>query len=892
VNIDTQNSPVFFGEWVKQRRKALVLTQEELAQRAGCSKFAMRKIESGERRPSKQLAELLAKALELSPDEHQTFIRVARGEINLERLHLPSLESALASISDTLTKPSASLQTASASSRIPLQPTQLIGRESELAAMERLFKDPQCRLLTLTGMGGIGKTRLAIEFATRQLPEFPGGIYYVPLASIQSAEAIVPGIATTLGLIFSGTIDPREELIGYFASQISQSLLLVLDNLEHLLAQPPLDEKNGVVNLVSEFLHRLPNMKILTTSRERLNLHGEWMYEMHGLTIPPPEIPGSLEDYSATMLFIQSARRARADFEVTDKEQSAIIQICNLLGGVPLAIELAAAWVEMLSCQEIVMEIQSNIDFLATSMRDIPERHRSLKATFDHSWKLLSVEERDALCRLSVFHGGFDRNAAAMIAGAILPLLASLVSKSLVRRVEDKRYDLHEVIRQYASSHYDETPSQCFATCGFHSDYYLNFVSGYEKSLKSASQQDAMWEISAELDNIRAAWGWAIKQRNYEMLRQAVRSIGWYFEVAGLLNEGIEQLEPLAQILLTEPRNRESNKLLGLVYLHQGLLYFRRGQFVRAQELYQNSVAILRPTGDQALLADALIFLGTITHLIGEYAQSKELLQEGLEYALASNSRWFEAYGIYNLGYVDSLMGDSQKGYEQMLVGVEMWRDLGDPHYIALGLNFMVSTLIKLGRYAEAKTYMWESIELCEKNKNRWGMGTAYRYLGLAYLAEGQYDKAQENFQISLDIFGEYTEGWDIALSLSYLGEAAIAEGNLTEARRNFLKALQISIDSHSIPIALDSLLGLGHFYAQTGMPEHAFELSHFVLNHPFITQETRTRAKEISSEARNLLTDNQIKVIEQEALSLTFEEIVRQFTSLAIEKSHAIKSN
>jgi len=868
--MERSNSPIFFGEWVKRRRKALDLTQEELAQRAGCSIFALRKIESGERKPSKQLAELLAKSLEISSEEKPTFIRVARGETNLERLRAPSLDS-FASISD--------LQSAPVSNRIPLQPTPLVGRNSELVAMERLFNDPQCRLLTLTGMGGIGKTHLAIEFATRQQSAFPAGVFYIPLAPIKSAEAIVPGIAAVMGFMFSGTNDPKEELINYIAAQMKQSVLLVLDNLEHLLAQPLSEEKSGAVELVSEFLQCLPNVKILTTSREHLNLQGEWTYELHGLTIPPQEFTDNLDDYSAAMLFIQSARRTRADFEIKEKEQPAIIQICHLLGGVPLALELAAAWVGMLSCQEIMMEIHSNIDFLTTSMRDVPERHRSLRATFDHSWKLLSTEERDVLCRLSVFHGGFDRNAAEKIAEASLPLLASLVSKSLVRRAEDGRYDLHEVIRQYAMSHLDEHPSQCLATCDRHSDHYLKLVSGYEKSLKSAAQQEAMWEISNALDNIRAAWKWAIKQRKYEMIRQAARSIGWFFEVAGLLREGIEQLEPLVQALQAESRNDELNRLLGLALLHQGLLYFRKGQFVRAEEFYKSSIAVLRPTGDQALLADALIFLGTITHLNGEYAQSIDLIREGLECAQASNAQWFEAYAIYNLGYINSLMGDYQKGYEQMLVGLDMWRVIGDPHYIALGLNFLVPTIIKLGHYEEAKAFMRESIALCEKAKNRWGTGTAYRYLGSAYLAESQYAEAQAHFRKSLEVFGEYTEGWDIALSLYYLGEAAMMEGNLTEARKIFLKALRISFDANSIPIALDSLLGLAQLHAQAGKTEQALELAYHILNHPSITQETRDRAIQLSNETEKLLTNTKINAIKKDTLSQSVEEIVKHFT-------------
>lgn len=868
--MDQLNSPIFFGDWVKRRRKALDLTQEQLANRASCSKHAVRKIESGERRPSRQLAELLANALDLPPEEKPQFIKVARGETNLERLSSPLLESSFTSSLD--------LQPPTQQSRIPLQPKPVIGRESELASMENLFNNPVCRLLTLTGMGGIGKTSLAIEFATRHQNLFSAGVFYVPLASIKSTEAIVPAIAEALGFVFSGPNDPKEQLINYFGSHLVQPVLLVLDNLEHLLVEPPFQAKVSVGQLISELLQSLQNIKILATSREHLNLRGEWTYELHGLPVPPLEFEGDLDEFSAAELFIQNARRIKLDFTAVEDERLALIRICRLLDGIPLAIELAAVWVGMLSCQEIAHEIESNIDFLTTTMRDIPERHRSIRASFDHSWNLLSDTEQQVLSNLSIFHGSFNRYAAEKIAGASLTVLASLVSKSLVRRTSDGQYDLHEAIRQYALSHLDQNPTRCFDICNLHCEHYLKFISSYERALKSAEQQEAMRELSKSLDNIRAAWKWAIKQRNFELIGDSLRSVGWFFEVVGLLHEGIDRLEPVIQIMKAGPESDLRNKILGSALLHQGLLYFRKGQFKLAQELYEQSISILRKINVGSLLADALIFLGTILHLNGEYTRSKVLVEEGLRYAQETKDPWFTAFGIYTLGHIASLTGEYSKGYEQMLVGINLWRSLGDPHSISLGLNFLVPTLIQLKHYDEAKSNMHESIDLCEKTKNRWGMGTTYRYLGLATMAAGDYIEAQAHFTKSLEIFGEYFEGWDIAQSLTYFGDSVRLAGNLNKAREIYLDALRISIDSYSVPIAMESLLGLACLELQEGNPEYTLEISYCVMHHPSITQDVRDHAIEIHAKARSLLTEPQIQEIIRIAQSRTMEEITATF--------------
>jgi len=225
-------------------------------------------------------------------------------------------------------------------------------------------------------------------------------------------------------------------------------------------------------------------------------------------------------------------------------------------------------------------------------------------------------------------------------------------------------------------------------------------------------------------------------------------------------------------------------------------------------------------------------------------------------------------------------MGGYQKGYEQMQEGMKIWRDVGDPHSISLGLNFLVNTQIKLERFDEAKEAMQESIALCEQTKNRWGMGTSYRYLGLATLAAGQYVEAQGYFQKSLEIFGEYFEGWDIALSLAYLGDAVRMSGDVDQARKIYLKALRISLDAHSIPIALETLLGFAHLYTETDEPERVFELSYYILNHPLSTQDTKDWASKLILETGKLLTNHQLQVIKESVLNISLEDIVKRYSS------------
>lgn len=849
---------ISFGAWIARRRKALDLTREQLTDCVGCSVSGLRKVETDERRPSRQVAELLAECLELPPEQRPAFVRVARGVEGVERLGSP-----LAGLAGAGSCPAPRR----GASNLPLPATPLIGRKRELAALARLLADRQCRLLTIVGPGGVGKTRLAIEAASVHGGLFADGVHFVPLASLASPSLVVPAIAGALGHAFSGSMAPLNQLLRHLRDR---STLLLLDNFEHLL-------EDGVG--LAELLQGAPGLKLLVTSRERLNLQGEWLFDLQGLPVPSPEQADGTEETSSVALFEASARRVQAGFrlEALDaEERQAIARICRLVEGMPLAIELAAAWVRVLSCAEIAAEIERSLDFLAGAARDMPERHQSLRAVFCHSWSLLPEGERSVLCRLAVFRGGFQRQAAEQIAGASLGALSALESKSLVRRQKNGRYDLLEVVRQYALEHLDQD-ARGEATRDRHSAFYLALLRHREEGLKGTTQRETIEELTDEIDNVRAAWSRAVAQGDLAALEQGLRCFGWLYEMRGWFCEGLEQLELVVQACRARAGDDDAQRVLGQALAQQGLLLFRQGHFDRALALLDEGLTVLRPFDDPALLLDTLLFSGIILFLNGEMDASQSRLAECLARARAAGAPWFEAYALHNLGYIAGLQGQDERGYEQMLAGIAGWRALGDPRSTALGLNYISPAAIRLGRYREAHAFLQEGLTLCTEVGDRWGMGTAYRHLGLLALAQGELDRARSLLHASLDLFAGFITGWDVVRTLNYLGEALAAGGDAAEARRVFLDALRGAAEVQATPLALDALVGLAHLRAGAGEAEAAAEMAACVLGHGASTHEARERARDLQAQLAHELPPRQVEAACARAAGMSFDETVER---------------
>ncbi|MGE5249385.1 MAG: ATP-binding protein, partial [Bacteroidota bacterium] len=623
-----------FGEWLRQQRSMRRLTREEFARRVGCSVSAVRKIEEGVRRPSAQIAELMANCLDIPLGERSTFVRVARGELRADRLH-----------HEPITPAGPPLPRID----LPIFPTPLVGRGHEMEQLTQLLREPQCRLLTLVGPGGIGKTRLAVEAACSLQDCFADGLYFVPLASVASINAAISTAANAIHFGFHGPDDPKLQLLNYLQKK---EMLLIVDNIEHLLAGDP--DQETVAELLVEVLHQTAHVKLLATSRECLALEEEWVFEVQGLPVPESvDAEAGLQNTSVE-LFLQRARRAHVGFDPAPEDFPAILRTCQLADGMPLAIELAAAWTRVLSCGEIAAELEHGMDFLRTGARDIPARHRSMPAVFEQSWKLLTEEERGVLLQLSVFRGGFSREAAEQVAAAALAVLSALVTKSLVRRSGAGRYDLHELIRQFAASKLAEDPGEMRDAQERHSLHYLSLLERQGVRLETAQQKEAVAELIRDMDNIRAAWDWSIASREFVRLYRVSVRLMHLFEVKDWFKEGETTFRKTVDSLRAALQGSEADAMrqvaLNAMLAHRGFFWFRLGNAEDAYSILSPSAAFLRGSGEPLAAVYSHFYLGIDCWILGRFAEADQSLQISRAVARECGAHWFEALDDEFLG--------------------------------------------------------------------------------------------------------------------------------------------------------------------------------------------------------------------------------------------------
>jgi predicted ATPase/transcriptional regulator with XRE-family HTH domain len=737
-----------FGYWVRRRRKALDLTQAELARRVFCALSTIKKIELDERRPSRQMAERLADCLHVTGLEREAFLAAAHAELVSDRLDQPSDPIFLKAAPSNL------------SSCQPLTP--FVGCEDELAHISALIQRADCRLITLVGPGGIGKTRLAIQAASNQLDRYPDGVYFVPLAQLDSHAYIPTTILEALGLQVPPAQSPRSYLLDYLRRK---AVFLVLDNFEHLFAG---------VDLLVDILRSAPAVTLLVTSREPLNLRMEHVFDVRGLEFPHDGSAPEIESCDALQLFIQTARRVFSGFTLSGENIVSMAKICKLVEGMPLAIELAASWVRMRTCTEIESQIESNLDILASTMLDVPERHRSIRTAFDFSWRLLSEEEKRVFSALSVFRGGFHLPAANEIADANEETLAFLVGKSLLRRAASSRYDMHELMRRYAEEKLN-TSGAVHPLRDAHLSYYLRLAENLVSRSKEAGDGESRPFLEKEIDNFRASLEWALENRSQEAGLRLASALAPFWNENGYLQEGI--------------------------YWLSRMLNLDDGRFPSAR-------------------ATALMQSGSLNRSLGDFKQAISLTREALHIFIALKDRRSIGLALMNLGIVSYLDGEFERGARLLGRSLALFREMGEEQPLVETLIRLADLRMRQDKLDEAAGLWQEGLLLSRKLANPLTVAFSLGGLGDIHRRQGKYKQAVGFHKESLEIHWEQNHKLDIPYSLEALAldfaalalheQAALLWGAAESLRQHINAPVPPLYQGNYAPIIMEVRSGLG----------------------------------------------------------------------------------
>jgi predicted ATPase len=653
---------------------------------------------------------------------------------------------------------------------LPAQPTPFVGREAELTELARLLGDPDVRLLTILGAGGMGKTRLALESAGAQLDTYQHGVYLVPLAPLDDPANIVPTITNALDFRLHGDKDPKEQLFDYLREK---KMLLLMDNFEHLVVG---------AGLLNDILLAAPEVKVLTTSRQKLNLSSETIFALGGMDFPDWETPEDALQYSAVKLFLQSARRAQASFELEAGDLKYVARICRLVQGLPLGILLAAAWVDVLTLEEIAAEIAQSLDFLKTEMLDVPERQRSIRAMFESSWNLLTAEERDAFAQMSVFRGGCSRKAAQQVTGVSLRVLTALVTKSLLgRNAATGYFEIHELLRQYAEEYLDAS-GEADTVHDTHCAYYAEALRQHRDALVGHGQVQAMDDIRSDIENARAAWEWAVRSGRDADLEAAMESLFHFYELSSRYREGEEAFRRAAEALRARDDDRP-DALLGKVLTRWSWFCRRVGRGEQARELAAESLAIARQAGDRREEALATNALAHAAWELYEYDEAKRRAEEALAIFEEVGDRWGMALSLHMLADTLWYRGESGEARPTYQKSLALYRESGDQWGVGrLLVRMGLMTAYQLGELEEARQLLEESRATFAKIGDRPGMAQSIGYLGTVAGLMGEYEESRRLLREYVALAKELGNRERVAYGLGLLGIIVLWEGALDEA--------------------------------------------------------------------------------------------------------------
>ena len=754
-NMETKHHGTF-GQLLKKRRKSLDLTQAELAKRVGCATVSIQLMEAGKRRPSRQMAELLARQLGIPNKEYEEFIKFARARLDEHTSNLTvhvGHQVLWNLFSHKLTN-------------LPAQTTPLIGRELAVRSARMRLLDENIRLLTLVGPPGVGKTRLAIQIAFAVEDEFEEGVHFISLAPVNDSDLVPAAIAQTLGVNQVGDQTFAHRLKEYVRDK---HMLLLLDNFEQVVASAP---------FIAELLSACPWLSILVTSRAPLSVRGEHLFPVAPLMLPDPETvdvePSKLLDYSAIKLFVDRAQAVKPDLEPGPANSKAIASICARLDGLPLAIELVAARTGFLPLLALLEQL-SGRDFLHTDgLRDVSDRHRTLYHAIDWSYNLLTREQQLLFAHLSVFHAGWTIEAAEGIMKdqSEFPLtesLKALVENNLVVQHEhddEARFLMLETIHEYASERLLESGEEQ-DTRQRHADYYLTLAEQAEPHLRNETQQVWLECLDVERGNFRAALTWFVEDiHDIEKATRLDGALGWFWNIRGYLSEGrswLERVLTLGKGILSAERVKMLNS--------SGTLAWAQGDLTHALHQLEEGIAFARELGP-ACTWDLAMALGNYGNVV-MYRKDREALQRVAEESHALFSRLEDPWGMglthLLIGEVHLLEHDYKRACSCFEEASVMLRKTGDKWAIGVALMDWGYTESLLGDLTSARAHLEESIAMHQAIGER-----IIRSLTLNVLA--QIVQQLDGAQLAIEL---YAESLDLLRKMGIEGSVADVQYNL-----------------------------------------------------------------------------------------------------------------
>lgn len=761
---------------------------------------------------------------------------------------------------------------------MPLSP--FIGREREVAQLVQWLQDPARRLVTIAGEGGIGKTRLALAVAWQLRQQFQHGVWFVPLAGLdadgdskQVEEQLATAVTGAIGLPLSGAGEPNQQLIGYLRHK---NLLLVLDNFEHLFATAP---------FITDLLKYAPQVRVLITSRVQLRVQAEVLFPLSGLSVPATADVPDIDTYGSIQLFMTLSQRLQTQLTL-ERDLAAIVQICQLVDGLPLGIELAASWTGHFACNEIARALQENLDSLTALPGDVPERQRSLRAAFDYSWQLLSAREQRLLAQLSIFRGGFSRQAAMQITGTALLDLVGLVSKFLLRATVPGRYEMHERICRFAAEKLAElAPQMATELDERHSAFYLSFVAEREEALTGRRIVQAVSEIGAELDNVRNAWNWAVRQGNLETVRRAAPGLSSYYDHAGLHREG-EQIMGMGVNRLDQDRLRQKeaagHKLvpglpvtLAVLLAKQAHHLIIQAQFEEALVVARRAVPLAEKAGELAVVLDASLREADALSRMGYDQAVRPIIEKVITQARASNLTHLEAEGwhhwlsrvamfqkedddrdVARLGekslnlyrragdWIGELrllitLADSYQrhGYLSRAKvycerGFQAAREMGIPRLIGIALLNLGGIHAFLGENLTARTQLERALDTAYEFHLQFIQAHVLDSLSRVYASLGEVGQALDANQQTLTALETTSDRREHVLALLFRGYLLLGQGELAKAVQAVCQAQTLTRESDMIEEAMKCRALLGRIWLARRHSRHALVQIEPVLDH------------------------------------------------------------